>query len=108
VTWMSIAGYRPSMADIARSGAGGAPEADIAADPGHCAILDMVVRHTTPAVRPDDVLTALRQAAALSTPDTPRVTRLAQGLLDETLPATAGPPRLADPLTPDAAAVPPT
>jgi hypothetical protein len=47
-----------------------------------CATLDLVVRHVTPAVRPDDVLTALRRAAGLSTPVTPVVTRLAQGLLD--------------------------
>ena len=66
-----------------------------------CAIIDMVVRHTTPATRPDDVLTALRQAAALSTPVTPMVTRLAQGLLDETPPAPGELPTLADPLTPD-------
>ena len=75
-----------------------------------CAILDMVVRHTTPAVRPDDVMTALRQAVALSTPVTPLVTRLAQGLLDDT-PSAAGESadhgkdsvRLLDPLAPDAA-----
>jgi hypothetical protein len=54
-----------------------------------CAILDLVVRHVTPTVRPDDVLTALRQAAALTTPVTPRVTRLAQGLLGEMPPADA-------------------
>ncbi len=63
-----------------------------AADRGSCAILHMVVRHTTPAVRPDDVLTALRTAAALSPPSPPLVTRLAQGpLLD-------APARVADPL----------
>ena len=56
---------------------------------GPCAILDLVVRHVTPTVRPDDVLTALRQAAALTTPVTPRVTRLAQGLLGEMPPADA-------------------
>jgi radical SAM-linked protein len=82
----------------------GVAEADRTAEEGHCAILDLVVQHTTPAVRPDDVLTALRQAAALSTPTTPRVTRLAQGLPDETLPVTGEPPRLADPLAPDAIA----
>jgi radical SAM-linked protein len=71
---------------------------------GPCAILDLVVRHTTPAVRPDDVLTALRQAAALSTPVTPVVTRLAQGLLGESLPASDELPELADPLAPDVAA----
>lgn len=54
-----------------------------------CAILDVVVRHVTPTVRPDDILTALRQAAALTTPVTPRVTRLAQGLLGEMPPADA-------------------
>jgi len=69
----------------------------------HCAIIDMVVRHTTPAVRPDDVLTALRQAA-LSTPITPVVTRLAQGLLGETPPAPGELPLLTDPLVPDVAA----
>ena len=66
-----------------------------------CAIIDMVVRHTTPATRPDDVLTALRQAAALSTPVTPVVTRLAQGLLGEAPPAPGALPTLADPLAPD-------
>ena len=66
-----------------------------------CAIIDMVVRHTTPATRPDDVLTALRQAAALSTPVTPVVTRLAQGLLGETPLAPGALPTLADPLATD-------
>jgi radical SAM-linked protein len=51
-----------------------------------CATLNVVVRHSTPAVRPDDVLTALRRAAGLSTPVTPVVTRLAQGLLGEASP----------------------
>ncbi len=96
-----------------------APEVDPAGDAGPCAILDMVVRHTTPAVRPDDVLTALRQAAALSTRATPMVTRLAQGRLDQTGPVAAssvvGEPtqptrlqvRLTDPLARDAAATMP-
>ncbi|HUK73113.1 MAG TPA: TIGR03936 family radical SAM-associated protein [Streptosporangiaceae bacterium] len=48
---------------------------------GGCAILRMVVRHVTPAVRPDDVLAALRQVAGLAPPSPPLVTRLAQGLL---------------------------
>ena len=46
-----------------------------------CAILVMVVRHTTPAVRPDDILTALRTYAGLDLAATPLVTRLAQGPL---------------------------
>jgi radical SAM-linked protein len=45
---------------------------------GECAILRMVVRHTTPAVRPDDVLAALRQVAGLAPLSPPLVTRLAQ------------------------------
>lgn len=62
-----------------------------------CAILSLVVRHTTPAVRPDDVLSGLRAVAELDLPAPPEATRSAQGLLDE-----AG--QLADPLAPDRAA----
>jgi radical SAM-linked protein len=50
---------------------------------GLCAILQVVVRHATPAVRPDDVLAALRAVADLAPPSPPVVTRLAQGPLDE-------------------------
>ncbi len=62
-----------------------------------CAILRMVVRHMTPAVRPDDILTALRQQAGLAPSSPPQVTRLAQGPLPgmEAAAATApapGPP----------------
>jgi radical SAM-linked protein len=60
-----------------------------------CAILRMVVRHTNPAVRPDDVLAGLRQVADLAPPSPPLVTRLAQGPL---IAETGG---LADPLDPD-------
>ena len=63
---------------------------------GRYAILDMVVRHLTPAVRPDDVLAGLRLVSDLPPQLSPLVTRLAQGLLDET-------GRLADPLAPDRA-----
>jgi radical SAM-linked protein len=63
---------------------------------GACATLRVVVAHLTPAVRPDDILTALRSIGALSTPVTPVVTRLAQGLIDETSPQDAR--RLIDPL----------
>jgi radical SAM-linked protein len=48
-----------------------------------CAILETVVRHVTPAVRPDDVLSGLRSAAGLEPPVPPRATRLAQGRLTE-------------------------
>lgn len=46
------------------------------------ASLRMVVRHTVPAVRPDDVLTALREVAGVVPPVPPVVTRVAQGNLD--------------------------
>jgi radical SAM-linked protein len=62
--------------------------------PAACAILDVVLRHGSPSVRPDDVLAALHQASGL------RVTavlqqRLAQGPWDEKN-GTVG-----DPLAPD-------
>jgi radical SAM-linked protein len=41
----------------------------------------MVVRHTVPAVRPDDVLTAFRAVSGLDWPAPPVITRLAQGSL---------------------------
>lgn len=59
-----------------------------------CATLHLVVRHMTPAVRPDDVLSGLRLVADLSTPTPPVATRRAQGPLSE-----AG--TVTDPLTPD-------
>jgi radical SAM-linked protein len=51
------------------------------ADGAPCAIIDLVVRLVTPAVRPDDVLSGLRVVAGLEPPVPPRVTRLAQGTL---------------------------
>lgn len=60
-----------------------------------CAILRLVVRHVTPAVRPDDVLAGLRQIGDLAPPSAPAVVRLAQGPLDEL----AG--TVSDPLAPD-------
>ena len=65
------------------------PVLRLAAEPGRtasgapCAILRLVVRHATPAVRPDDVLTALREVAGLTPPVPPLVTRLAQGPLEQ-------------------------
>ena len=46
-----------------------------------CAILRMVVLHTAPAVRPDDVLTALRERHGLVPSSPPMTIRLAQGSL---------------------------
>jgi radical SAM-linked protein len=47
-----------------------------------CAILNMVLRHGTPAVRPDDVLAGLRTMAGLEAAVAPFHERLAQGPLD--------------------------
>jgi radical SAM-linked protein len=68
--------------------------ADPASGESSCAILDVVLRHGSPSVRPDDVLAALHETSGL------RVTaalqqRLAQGPLDGES-GTVG-----DPLTPD-------
>nr|WSY54970.1 TIGR03936 family radical SAM-associated protein [Streptomyces sp. NBC_00886] len=60
-----------------------------------CAILRLVVRHVTPAVRPDDVLSGLRAVADLAPPVAAAVTRLAQGLFDEETGT------VTDPLAPD-------
>jgi radical SAM-linked protein len=59
-----------------------------------CAIMAVVVRQTTPAVRPDDVLGALDVVAGLRPPVPAKATRMAQGLLDHR-------GDLADPLGPD-------
>ncbi len=45
--------------------------------------LDLVLRHTVPAVRPDDVLTGLTRLADLDAGPSPLLTRLRQGPLDE-------------------------
>ena len=71
-------------------------EPSVTSRPGNgCAILSLVVRHNTPAVRPDDVLSAFRAVADFAPPSPPRVTRLAQGLLDE------ADGSVTDPLVPD-------
>ncbi|MGY1708299.1 TIGR03936 family radical SAM-associated protein [Geodermatophilus sp. SYSU D00758] len=62
-----------------------------------CAILSLVVRQVTPAVRPDDVLAALTAVADLRPPLPPRAVREAQGRLDDS-------GTVADPLGPDRAA----
>lgn len=48
-----------------------------------CAILEVVLRHGTPSVRPDDVLAGLRETAGLEAGSAPLQERLAQGPLDE-------------------------
>ena len=44
--------------------------------------LDLLLEHTVPAVRPDDVLTGRRETGGLVVPPTVLLTRLAQGVLD--------------------------
>jgi radical SAM-linked protein len=61
-------------------------------------ILELVVRQLTPAVRPDDVMSALRVVAALEPPVPAKATRMAQGRLDDS-------GDLSDPLAQDRAAV---
>lgn len=60
--------------------------------------LRLILRHSTPAVRPDDVVAALRMAAGLVVPAPPILTRLRQGPL-------TGPEAIGDPLAPDRASV---
>ncbi len=52
-------------------------------NPGGCGILDAVVRQVSPAVRPDDVMSALRIVAGLEPPVPVRALRVAQGPLDD-------------------------
>jgi radical SAM-linked protein len=72
------------------------PGASAGAEAG-CAILNVVVRQVTPAVRPDDVLAALAAVADLRPPLPSRAVREAQGRLDDD-------GTVADPLGPDRAA----
>lgn len=69
------------------------------ADGSPCAILQVVVRHVTPSVRPKDLLTALERAAGLPQSQAPRICRLAQGPLSDDGVA------VGDPLDPDRRAV---
>jgi radical SAM-linked protein len=74
-------------ADVQDGGSGEvAPTGGAAVAPpdraGVCAIMTAVVRQTTPAVRPDDVLGALDVVAGLTLPAPAKATRMAQGLLD--------------------------
>ena len=66
---------------------------------GECAILEVVLRHGTPAVRPDDILAGLRQTAGLPGGAAALYQRLSQGPLDDET-GTVG-----DPLAPDRDAV---
>lgn len=67
---------------------------DAGSDP-LCAILEVVLRHGTPSVRPDDVLAGLREIAGLEADVAPLYERLAQG------PLVSGTGMVGDPLAPD-------
>ncbi len=88
----------PALLEAQVSPESSAPMSDgVAAPP--CAILLVVLRQATPAVRPDDVLSALRSVAGLAPPVPPLVTREWQGPLAET--GNAGAVALGDPLAAD-------
>jgi radical SAM-linked protein len=71
------------------------PDGASGADQDSCAILQVVLRHGTPSVRPDDVLAALREISGISAGSTALAQRLAQGPLD------SGTGTVGDPLAPD-------
>jgi radical SAM-linked protein len=73
---VATARTRADCSPDASKGEAARGEADLAAG---CAILRMIVRQLTPAVRPDDILAALRQLSALEPASPPLVTRLWQG-----------------------------
>lgn len=69
-------------AEVSMGDASGGSPSHGAVPAGVCAIMAAVVRQTTPAVRPDDVLGALDVVAGLRPPVPAKATRKAQGLLD--------------------------
>jgi len=87
---------------VSLSVAGGPPGAGEPKNTGEgepCAILDLVLRHGTPSVRPDDVLAGLREVTGLEVASAALSERVAQGPLAERT-GTVG-----DPLAPDRDAV---
>ena len=107
---VSAGGAAPDVGDFGGSGVS-AGESGVGEGGGRddrpCAILRLVVRHLTPAVRPDDVLTGLGRVAGLVPPVPPQVTRLAQGPLrpgSDATPTSVSVEALSDPLDPDRAA----
>jgi hypothetical protein len=73
----------PPGPSAAPDGADAPPAGSGAGSDEVCAILEVVLRHGTPAVRPDDVLAGIRDLAGLRTAAAPLHERLAQGPLDE-------------------------
>jgi radical SAM-linked protein len=72
---------------------------DLPSSESECAILEVVLRHGTPSVRPDDVLAGIREASGLEVGPAALFERVTQGPLDEQT-GTVG-----DPLKPDRDAV---
>jgi len=66
-----------------------------------CVILRMIVRQVTPAVRPEDVLAALRQTSGLEPASPAVVTRLRQGAVADLTAPAAGVPAASRPAGPD-------
>jgi radical SAM-linked protein len=73
--------------------------AEITSSADDCAILEVVLRHGSPSVRPDDILAGIREVSGLEVGSAALLARLAQGPLNEQT-GTVG-----DPLTPDRDAV---
>jgi radical SAM-linked protein len=81
VTHIAVTEQSSGRSDVVAGPLDGQSGLPSGADGAPCAIIDLVVRQVTPAVRPDDVLSGLRVVADLEPPVPPRVTRLAQGTL---------------------------
>jgi radical SAM-linked protein len=100
VTYFAVSEQSSGRSGAAAGSLGGESDLPSGADGAPCAIIDLVVRQVTPAVRPDDVLSGLRVVAGLEPPVPPRVTRLAQGAL-------AAQGEIVDPLDADREPLPP-
>lgn len=84
VAEMAVVTPGPSGGDGQRAAAAvGLGQSSAVASGPDCAILRMVVLHQAPAVRPEDVLTALRAGDGIVPSSPPLTTRLAQGRLAE-------------------------
>lgn len=83
VRQLDARGAVAEMAVVTPGPSGGDGQRAAVASGPDCAILRMVVLHQAPAVRPEDVLTALRAGHGIVPSSPPLTTRLAQGRLAE-------------------------
>ena len=81
---------RAAVLSLVSGAAGPAGKLLVSEPAAGCAILRMIVRQLTPAVRPDDILAALRKLSALEPSSPPLVTRLWQGPLSALTAAQTG------------------